>query len=71
MSKARAFNKWRNIVKSIARIVAVSHLDYLPRLGVEEKDFLEHLEYQLNTPVGMLGRGPTAAHRTINMEVAA
>ena len=58
------------IVKGVD-FLAVSHLDYLPRLGVEEKDFLEHLEYQLNTPVGMLGRGPTAAHRTINMEVAA
>jgi adenylosuccinate synthase len=57
------------IVKGVD-MLSISHLDYLPRLGVEEKDFLEHLEYQLNTPVGMLGRGPTAAHRTINLEVA-
>ena len=58
------------IVKGVD-MLSVSHLDYLPRLGVEEKDFLEHLEYQLDTPVGMLGRGPTAAHRTINLEVTA
>ena len=58
------------IVKGVD-MLSVSHLDYLPRLGVEGKDFLEHLEYQLDTPVWMLGRGPTAAHRTINLEVTA
>lgn len=49
--------------------LAISHMDYLPRLGWEENDFLTSIAANLRTPVGMLGRGPTAAHRTITMEV--
>ena len=52
-------------------VLAISHLDYLPRLGYSEGDFLASVEANLRTPIGMLGRGPTAAHRTINLEVAA
>ncbi len=49
--------------------LSVSHLDYLPCLGIEEEYFLDHLVYQLDTPIGIYGVGPTAAHRTINLEV--
>jgi hypothetical protein len=49
--------------------IAVSHLDYLPRLGWQESVFLEKINEL--APVVMEGRGPTAAHRTINLEVAA
>jgi adenylosuccinate synthase len=41
--------------------LAVSHLDYLPLLGIEENEFLESL-WEFG-PVGMRGRGSTARHR--------
>lgn len=53
--------------------LSLSHLDYLPRLKVTELEFLEKLDDHLGVPVGIIGRGPTAAHRTIkrNFEVTA
>lgn len=63
-------DKALSIVKGVD-CLAISHLDYLPRLGIKEEDFLRHVEYGLETPIGMLGRGPTAAHRTVNLEVPA
>lgn len=51
--------------------LAISHMDYLPRLGWSESDFLASVKAKLRTPIGMLGRGPTAAHRTMNLEVTA
>jgi adenylosuccinate synthase len=59
-----------DIVRGVT-FLAVSHLDYLPRLGVEEDEFLEHLVNELDTPVGIYGSGPTAAQRTINLGVTA
>jgi adenylosuccinate synthase len=50
-------------------VLALSHLDYLPRLGWQERVFIDRVSEL--APVVMQGRGPTAAHRTINMEVAA
>ena len=45
--------------------LAVSHLDYLPLLGVGEDEFLESLrEFGL---VHMQGRGPTAAQRSVEI----
>jgi hypothetical protein len=49
--------------------IALSHLDCLPTLGWREKDFLDRLRMAIDVPVVMYGRGPTAAHRTINLEV--
>lgn len=50
--------------------LAISHLDYLPRLGCHsEEAFLSTTQHNLGTPIGMLGRGPTAAQRTISLEV--
>jgi adenylosuccinate synthase len=51
--------------------LALSHLDYLPRLGWEEEDFLAVIAASLRVPVVIHGRGPTAEHRTINLEVMA
>jgi hypothetical protein len=51
--------------------IALSHLDCLPTLGWREKDFLDRLRMAIDVPVVMQGRGPTAAHRTINLEVYA
>lgn len=45
---------------------AVSHLDYLERLGVNEERFLNKLSFI--GPIAMRGRGPTAEHREIQME---
>ena len=59
-----------DIVKGVD-FLSVSHLDYLPRLGLEESDFLEHLVNELDAPVGIYGNGPTAAQRTINLGVLA
>ena len=64
----RMARKALEIVKRVD-CLSVSHLDYLPRLGLDEHDFIEHLESELDTPIGIFGRGPTAAHRTINLEV--
>jgi adenylosuccinate synthase len=50
-------------------VLALSHLDYLPRLGWQERVFIDRVSEL--APVVMQGRGPTAAHRTINMEVTA
>ncbi len=47
--------------------LAISHLDYLPRLGLKEDNFLEAVREF--TPICMQGRGPTAEHRTIDLEV--
>jgi len=58
-----------NIVGGVDAL-AISHMDYLPRLGWSESDFLTSVEANLRTPIGMLGRGPTAAHRTIKLEAA-
>lgn len=44
--------------------ISLSHLDYLPALGMKE-DFPEQLEEIFNVPVGMRANGPTAAHRTL------
>lgn len=46
----------------------ISHLDYLPRLGWEESDFLACVEASLRTPIGMFGRGPTANDRTAQLK---
>jgi adenylosuccinate synthase len=51
--------------------IALSHLDYLPALGWRERDFLDRLNMAIQSPVVMKGRGPTAAHRTIELEVYA
>ena len=51
--------------------LAISHMDYLPRLGWSESDFLASVAANLKTPVGMLGRGSTATHRAISFEVPA
>jgi adenylosuccinate synthase len=51
--------------------IALSHLDYLPALGWREKDFIDRLSMAIDAPVVMKGRGPTAAHRTLDMEVYA
>ncbi len=59
-----------DIVKGVDYL-SVSHIDYLPKLELTESDFLEHIEQELEVPIGMIGRGPTAAHRTINLEVLA
>ena len=52
-------------------VLSLSHLDYLPRLGWQEQDFMRAVETVTETPIGIEGRGPTAAHRTINLEVTA
>jgi adenylosuccinate synthase len=52
-------------------VLAISHMDYLPRLAWDENDFIASVEANLRTPIGMLGRGPTAAHRTVDLEVTA
>jgi len=49
--------------------IALSHLDYLPALGWRESDFLDRMRMAIDAPVVMKGRGPTAAHRTLDMEV--
>ena len=43
--------------------IALSHLDYLPRLGWSEEDFIASMKANLATPICMTGRGPTAADR--------
>jgi adenylosuccinate synthase len=59
-----------NIVKGVD-FLSVSHLDYLPKFGVSEQDFLEHIEDELGTPVRICSHGPTAAHRKIDLGVTA
>ena len=46
--------------------LAISHLDYLPRLGWNEGEFMDVA--QGLSPVVMKANGPTAAHRTLAME---
>lgn len=49
--------------------LAISHLDYLPRLNWKDSryTFLEAVEEQL-APVCMTANGPTAAHRTLSLD---
>jgi len=46
--------------------IALSHLDYLPRMGWDENDFIASIKANLGTPICMTGRGPTAAERVWN-----
>lgn len=48
---------------------AVSHLDYLPRLGMTKSEFLGRLEELF--PVGMTATGPTASHRIMHHQAVA
>lgn len=48
--------------------LAISHLDYLPRLNWDEEDFITCVEARLRTPIGMRGYGPTAADRKMSMD---
>lgn len=50
--------------------IALSHADYLPRLGWSEEDFLATMKANLATPIVMIGCGPAAANRVIAHEVA-
>jgi hypothetical protein len=46
-------------------------MDCLPALGWREKDFLDRLRMAIDVPVVMKGYGPTAAQRTVELEVTA
>jgi len=47
--------------------LAISHMDYLHRLGWAESDFIASVSANLRTHIGMLGRGPTAQDRTVSV----
>ena len=51
--------------------ISLSHMDCLPALGWREKDFLDRLRMAIDVPVVMQGYGPTAAQRTVELEVTA
>ena len=51
--------------------IALSHLDCLSALGWIEKDFIDRMRMAVDAPIVMYGRGPTAANRTIDLEVYA
>jgi adenylosuccinate synthase len=51
--------------------IALSHLDCLSALGWREKDFIDRMRMAVDAPIVMYGRGPTAAHRNIELEVYA
>lgn len=57
-----------NIVGGVDSL-ALSHMDYLPRLGCEENYFLTSIAANLQTPVGMIGRGPAATDREIMFDM--
>lgn len=64
-----------NLAKEALSIVGgvdalgISHIDYLPRLEKTEDEFTREVEDRLKVYIGLLGRGPTASHRGVNVAV--
>lgn len=65
------FDLARKALKIVGRLdcLAISHLDKTMDLGLPEKMFLDQLWRELAVPVGIYGRGPTAADRTMSAKL--
>lgn len=62
------FNLARKALKIVGGVdyLAVSHLDLCPTLGVPERMFVDQVWKELSVPIGIYGRGPTAADRSMH-----